>query len=244
MKQVIKTIHHNPLRFGVIVFIVGISVFILFNKKNKEKPAVNTPASTTEEFQASQPEKTPQVTMEKEQIVRPLDEKEQPVTLKNPAVSTFSQVLYDANKEVSPSLSIAGADDFTFVKVYYYNEKKDMDENGQVMATPNGVVPVNRKIQKSKNLIVQALQSVLTGALSKTEKEAGFKTEYPLDGFSIEKIVLQANGELWITFNDPKGQTLGGSTRVSILAEQIRRTGLQFEEVKKVFFEPETIFQP
>lgn len=52
------------------------------------------------------------------------------------------------------------------------------------------------------------------------------------------------NGVLTLTFSEVLGFTSGGSSRVILLASQIEKTALQFNEVKEVVLKPETLFQP
>ena len=87
------------------------------------------------------------------------------------------------------------------------------------------------------------LKDLLRGALTDDEKKAGFQTEYPRPGLSLVTTTLK-DGTLTLTFDDPQNGTTGGSCRVGILWAQIEKTALQFDGVRKVVFQPDTLFQP
>ncbi|MBN1495001.1 GerMN domain-containing protein [Candidatus Peregrinibacteria bacterium] len=129
------------------------------------------------------------------------------------------------------------------ISLYYYNEIQDKDETGNAMCSENAVLPVNRKIAESDKIIEDTLNLLLKGELSQVEKDQGFSTEYPLPGFSLKTAVL-TDGKLTLEFDDMQNKTGGGSCRVGILWNQIKKTAMQFPEVKEVVFIPEELFQP
>lgn len=128
------------------------------------------------------------------------------------------------------------------VKLYYYNSENDKDENGNIMCSRSGVVPISA-ILPAKDIVFSALNLLIQGNIPETAAEQGVATEYPLEGFSIESLSFE-DGLLTITFNDPNNSTVGGSCRTGILWYQIEQTALQFDGVEEVRFQPETLFQP
>ncbi|MGI6374370.1 MAG: GerMN domain-containing protein [Patescibacteria group bacterium] len=130
------------------------------------------------------------------------------------------------------------------IKLYYYNEQLDTDETGNLICGAGGIVPVTRQIPLTISPIKDTINLLLEGDLSEAEIAAGYSTEYPLAGFSLKLAVLDEDGNLTLTFDDPSGLTIGGSCRVGLLWLQIRNTALQFPEVREVFFQPDTLFQP
>ncbi|QQR54539.1 GerMN domain-containing protein [Candidatus Peregrinibacteria bacterium] len=129
------------------------------------------------------------------------------------------------------------------VELYYYNEEKDTDEEGNLMCSEQGLEPVERIIPNSETLIEDTLQLLIQGGLTEEEQDRGIGTEYPLAGLELVGTDLK-RGVLTLTFDDPLNKTSGGSCRVSVLWMQIERTASQFSEVKEVRFEPEWYFQP
>ena len=92
-------------------------------------------------------------------------------------------------------------------------------------------------------LIINFLNLLLKGEITQVEKDQGFSSEYPLLGFSIKKATL-LEGKLTLELEDLQNKTGGGSCRVGILWNQIKKTALQFPEVKEVVYIPEELFQP
>jgi spore germination protein GerM len=128
------------------------------------------------------------------------------------------------------------------VRLFYYNPEKDEDEQGNIMCSREGLVPVSAVLPKD-NIIENTIRLLIQGNVSEAAQAQGVTTEYPLEGFSLEGAVLE-DGILTLTFEDPNNKTGGGSCRVGILWFQIEATALQFPEVEEVKFEPEDIFQP
>lgn len=129
------------------------------------------------------------------------------------------------------------------VKLYYYDENKDKNAGGLVLCSSQGLVPVERSVKKSDAIIQDTIKLLIQGKLTDGELKAGIDTEYPLYGLALDKVVLE-RGTLTLFFNDPNGETSGGSCRVSILRAQIEATAKQFEGVKYVDYWPYNIFQP
>ena len=129
------------------------------------------------------------------------------------------------------------------ISLYYYNENQDKDASGNAMCGEAAVLPIKRQIAKSDKLIEDTLNLLLKGEITPVEKDQGFKTEFPLPGLSLKKTEL-TDGKLSLEFEDLQNKSGGGSCRVGILWFQIKKTAMQFPEVKEVVFVPETLFQP
>lgn len=130
------------------------------------------------------------------------------------------------------------------VNLFYYNQKEDGKISKEhIPCSPLSILPVQREVNDNKNIIEDTLNLLLLGHLKEEERDLGFTTEFPNKDFKMEKIDLK-NGVLSLFFKEVPGFTTGGSCRVSLLSEQIRKTAMQFSEVKKVIFMPESIFQP
>ncbi|MGC9046925.1 MAG: GerMN domain-containing protein, partial [Minisyncoccia bacterium] len=132
------------------------------------------------------------------------------------------------------------------VLLYYYNPLKDKDENGNILCSEKGLVSIQREIPLSQTPIKDTIELLLNGInnLTSKEKESGITTDFPLGQFKLKSLNLNADGTLILEFNDPLNQTSGGSCRSKILWLQIEQTAKQFNQVKKVEFRPEYLFQP
>lgn len=129
------------------------------------------------------------------------------------------------------------------VMLYYYDQEKDKDSQGNVRCSRDGLTALKRSIPESSKIIEDTIRLLIKGELTQQERAMGISTEYPLEGVTLEAVELQ-NGLLTLTFNDPNFRTSGGSCRVGILWFQIDETAKQFSEVKEVRFLPEELFQP
>ncbi|MDD5569263.1 MAG: GerMN domain-containing protein [Candidatus Pacebacteria bacterium] len=125
------------------------------------------------------------------------------------------------------------------VDLFYYN--KEADPNGECGSA--AVLPVSRAIPVVADPIAETINLLLKGDISPDEKNRGFVSEFPNADFELISSVLK-NGNLTLEFSEVPGFTDGGSCRMSILMAEITKTAEQFSEVKKVIFEPETLFQP
>jgi len=132
------------------------------------------------------------------------------------------------------------------VLLYYYNPSLDTDESNNILCSEKGLVVIEREIPFTKTPIKDTLNLLLKGKENLTPEDLseGITTEFPLEGFSLKELNLQPNGTLILKFEDPLNKTSGGSCRTRILWLQIEKTAKQFEEVKKVEFLPEELFQP
>jgi len=129
------------------------------------------------------------------------------------------------------------------VKVLHYLPNKIMAEKVDYEVDPRALLPVEREVPFSDNLIYDTIKSLIQDEISEKETQAGFSTGFPGDSFRLLSADLQGN-ILTLHFDDPKYFTSGGSNRVGYLWLQIRMTALQFPEVKQVKYKPETLFQP
>jgi spore germination protein GerM len=132
----------------------------------------------------------------------------------------------------------------TTIQLYYFNELEDSKLPIEQQINTSSILEVNRTIRSSNNLIADAIKALIQGKLSESEKDAWFITEFPNSDFKLLDINLDSNGTLTLTFNDVPGFTTGGSARMLILSKSIEKTALQFSQVKRVIFEPDTLFQP
>lgn len=131
----------------------------------------------------------------------------------------------------------------TLVSLFFYNLNKDKQIDEYIPCSRDAVLPVNREINKTQTPIQDTIRLLLAGGLTNEEKSSGFNTEFPLEEVELKGANLN-NGTLTLEFNDPLSKTTGGSCRASLLWFQIEKTALQFEEVKKVEFKPDFLFQP
>ena len=128
-------------------------------------------------------------------------------------------------------------------RVLHYLPNKDIAEKLDYQADPRALLPVEREIAFSENLVFDTIKSLIESELSEKEKQAGFWTSFPGDSFRLLRAELQGD-TLTLYFDDPTYFTSGGSNRVGYMWLQIQMTALQFPEVEKVRYEPETLFQP
>jgi hypothetical protein len=128
-------------------------------------------------------------------------------------------------------------------RVFHYLPNKDAAEKLDYEADPRALLPVEREIAFSGNLVFDTINSLIQSELSETEKQAGFWTSFPGESFQLVRAELQGD-TLTLYFDDPKYFTSGGSNRVRYMWLQIQMTALQFPEVDIVRYEPKTLFQP
>lgn len=126
------------------------------------------------------------------------------------------------------------------ITLYFNNAKAG--QNQVDVCSEQALISVSRKIPVSQTPIQDAIRLLLLGP-TEQEKSQGITSEYPLDGFSLEGASLN-NEILTLAFKDLNNQTIGGSCRVGILWLQIKKTAMQFPEVKEVRFIPDLLFQP
>ncbi|HUT70462.1 MAG TPA: hypothetical protein VMW89_07265 [Desulfatiglandales bacterium] len=128
-------------------------------------------------------------------------------------------------------------------RVFHYLPNKGMAEKVNYEADPRALLPVEREIAFSENLIFDTIKSLIESELSEKEKQAGFWTSFPGESFRLLRAEFQGD-TLTLYFDDPTYFTSGGSNRVGYMWLQIQMTALQFPEVGHVRYKPETLFQP
>ena len=144
-----------------------------------------------------------------------------------------------AQHKVVPQAKIGQLNNTLRIKLYYYNKFRDKEG----IQDPQAIVPLELEIPRSQTPVKDTVELLLSRQLSWKEKAAGFSTEFPNPKFKLLGLNLKS-GVLILKFTEVPGFTSGGAARVNILASQIRKTALQFSQVKKVQFEPEYLFQP
>ncbi|MFA5748184.1 MAG: GerMN domain-containing protein [Candidatus Absconditabacterales bacterium] len=132
----------------------------------------------------------------------------------------------------------------TTIKLFYFNQTEDQKLPASQQVNVTSILPIYRIIPQSNDVIKDTINLLIQGDLNKDETAKGFTTEFPNDKFSLLNADLQNDGTLTLEFNDVPGFTDGGSARMLILANSISKTAMQFNQVKKVIFTPETLFQP
>jgi hypothetical protein len=128
-------------------------------------------------------------------------------------------------------------------RVFHYLPNKKVAEKVNYEADPRALLPVEREIAFSENLIFDTIKSLIESEASEKEKQAGFWTSFPGESFRLLRAELQGD-TLTLYFDDPTYFTSGGSNRVGYMWLQIQMTALQFPEVENVRYEPKTLFQP
>lgn len=132
------------------------------------------------------------------------------------------------------------------VSLFYYDPDLDLDANGNIQCSADGLAPVQRQVAgglSGERLIEETIRQLMAGELTAEERAQGLTTEYPLEGVTLDDVGLQ-EGILTLTFSDPNNLTSGGACRASIIWLQIEQTALQFDGVDEVRFEPADLFQP
>lgn len=148
----------------------------------------------------------------------------------------------DAEIRIPVMIEVTVAKERT-IKLFYYSQAQDSDATGNIGCTEKGLVAVERKIPWTNTPIQDAVLLLLKGDLTSAERAQGISTEYPLSGFALTGASV-ADSVLTLSFDDPNGQTGGGSCRVGILWMQIAATAKQFGGVNQVKPSPEELFQP
>lgn len=130
----------------------------------------------------------------------------------------------------------------TAVKLYYPNARKAIEITD--VCSPLTLLPVRRNIPNTESPIRDTMMLLIQGILTNDEKAQGFTTDFPDKDFKLVSSSLADNGTLTLQFTSVPGFTSGGSCKMGLLSEEIRKTALQFNAVKKVIFKPEDLFQP
>jgi spore germination protein GerM len=148
------------------------------------------------------------------------------------------------DKPSQPETNRPKATEPTTVQLYYFNELEDSKLPIEQQINTSSILPIQRTIRSSENLIADTIKLLLQGNLTENEKDRWFITEFPNTQFRLLDSQIDTQWTLVLTFSEVPGFTTGGSARMLILRKSIEKTALQFPQVKRVVFEPETIFQP
>ncbi len=126
------------------------------------------------------------------------------------------------------------------IELFYYNKLEDKENS----CGSEYVLPISRQIPATKTPIKDAINLLLSGQLTQSERNQGFVTEFPNDNFKLLDANYNYDNEtLTLSFTEVPGFSNGGSCRVGIIENEIIKTAKQFG-VKNIVLEPESIFQP
>ncbi len=132
----------------------------------------------------------------------------------------------------------------TKVALYYFNQTEDQKLAPEQQVNLSSLLPVYRIFPASTNILVDTINELIKWNLTPNEKKQWFITEFPNAWFRLLSTDLSVDGVLTLQFSEVPGFTDGWSARMLILSNLIKKTALQFPEVKNVVFVPETLFQP
>ncbi|MEX0933408.1 MAG: GerMN domain-containing protein [Candidatus Paceibacterota bacterium] len=128
------------------------------------------------------------------------------------------------------------------VSLYFYDEKADTDATGNILCSSEAVLATERVVAEYS--IENHFEALLNGPTAE-EEAAGFSSEFPLEGVSLEGVSgPDSEGVLTVTLSDSANALSGGSCRVGILSSQLTKTGLSIPGVESVVILPEEILQP
>lgn len=144
---------------------------------------------------------------------------------------------------VATSSSSTSTPDTLSVNLFFYRPQSDMDENGELQCSSEGLAAVSREIEYTETPLPETLRLLLEGDLSLSERQAGITTEFPIDGLELVGVSVK-DRVATVALDDPNQNTSGGACRAQVLRSQITNTALQFSDVSEVRFIPETLFQP
>ncbi len=122
------------------------------------------------------------------------------------------------------------------VKLYYYKQSDDKDNT----CGNDFVLPVERQIPVSDDIIGDSIRLLIKGQLTAEEKAAGFASDFPAD-FNLLTSDL-GDGVLKLNFTDVPGLMAGGTCKGNLMLEEIIKTARQFPEVKKIVIYPDSLF--
>lgn len=127
------------------------------------------------------------------------------------------------------------------VKLFYFNENRAKKLGDP--CSSESISYIEKSIPLTDNLIENTIRLRLLYRLSEEEIDNGFNGDFPIT-FQLTKIEFTASDSvITLDFFDLENFSCGGSCRAGILQSQIRKTALQFPQVKTVIF-PNTLFQP
>ncbi|HEU68261.1 MAG TPA: hypothetical protein ENN53_03465 [Candidatus Acetothermia bacterium] len=134
-------------------------------------------------------------------------------------------------------------DDVWVVNVFAYHAGVDLLLHGELACSTDAVLPLARWAPLTASPLEAALLLLVTHGLAPWEVAAGYSSEFPLAGVSLESLRID-DGVLTVVFADPEHRTSGGACRTGILRAQIEKTALQFPEVREVRILPPEALQP
>lgn len=160
-------------------------------------------------------------------------------------ISLLSQKIESGTQAVATA-SVASFKTTTATKValYYFNSIADQKLPAQQQANISSVLPVYRIFPATENILIAALNELLQWRLTVAERNQWFTTEFPHADFRLLSAELAADGTLTLWFPEILWFTDGGSARMAILQNSIKKTASQFSGVRAVTFTPATLFQP
>ena len=130
------------------------------------------------------------------------------------------------------------------VKLFYFNQTEDNKLPPVQQLNSSSVLPVERVISWSQNIIEDTINMLLEWNMTTDEISKWFITEFPNQDFRLISSDLKSDWILELTFSEVPGFTSWWSARVFILRSVIEKTAKQFDNVKSVKILPETLFQP
>lgn len=162
------------------------------------------------------------------------------ITLMQSQLDAISQSL-STNSSVSNNVQALWAQT---VRLFYFNQTEDNKLPVAQQLNSASVLPIERVISWSKNIIEDTINILLDWNLTNEERAQWFTTEFPNQDFRLVSSNLLSDWTLELTFSEVPGFTSWWSARVFILRSAIEKTAKQFAEVKIVKLLPETLFQP
>lgn len=126
------------------------------------------------------------------------------------------------------------------VSLFYYNQGQDKENTCDYQF----VLPVEREISASGDIIKDTVELLIKGQLTQVEKANGFTTDLPNPDFKLLDSSLSDSGTLILNFTEVPGLTSGDSCKTGLLMEEILKTVRQFPQVKKIVFQPDSLFEP
>lgn len=130
------------------------------------------------------------------------------------------------------------------IKLFYFNQTEDNKLPLVQQLNSSSVLPIERVISWSKNLIEDTINVLLEWNLTNDERTTWFTTEFPNQNFRLISSDLKSDWTLELTFSEVPWFTSWWSARIFILRSAIEKTAKQFANVKSVKLLPDTLFQP
>lgn len=130
------------------------------------------------------------------------------------------------------------------IRLFYFNQTEDNKLPIAQQLNSSSVLPVERIISWSRNIIEDTINALLEWSITSEERAKWFVTEFPNQDFRLISSNLTSDWVLELIFNEVPGFTSWWSARVFILRSTIEKTAKQFANVKSVKILPEELFQP